>query len=475
MGKTKRKNSSPLMKDSGKTRKTVEEEILEEVEETDNASRGGTMEEMITDLKKFIQKENAASGKSLAEQIRKSNEERMTALEASLTFALEANETLAKRLVEVEQRAEKAEKELRDSSKRMAAVEEQLDQLHQRQLLSWLIFCGPVIPRRTDAGNGEDTARLLCSMVRQFMGYTLHMEQIGEIQREQKQIRVRFNEVGGGSDRHFLLRHKTRLRGSGLYIREWLTPFRQNIFQELMQLKRNHQISTAFTRDGIAFVIVSQRDRPRPIRTLLALERLIQALSEPHGRTRAPEHQHRHADDTEAAGSEDADVTVISMESGRSQQRDRRAEDLQDGGTEVGVDRRRAPSGEVDGRQAESSSAAAGPHSAAAGPTSVSGGSPDAADADGPPSAAAAPRSSTDELLSAAAGSRSAAGELRSDAAGAESAAEVSRPAGTAAESRSYRREEGLTTGTSGGGLRRRYGGDIRRYASVNSGHSKCD
>ena len=483
------------MKDSNKTRKTAEEQTEEEVEVTDLRSQSGPMAEMIMDLKKFIQKENAASCKSLAEQIRKGNEERMTALEASLNFALETNETLAKRLVEVERRAEKAERELRDSSKRMAAVEEQLDQLQQRDLLNWLIFCGPVIPRRSDTGGGEDPVRLIGSMIQEFMGYTMNREQIGEIHREQKQIRVRFNDVGDGSDRHFLLRHKTRLRGSGLYIREWLTPARQSIFQELMQLKRNNRISTVFTRDGIAFVIVSQRDRPRPIRTLLALERLIQALSESHGRTRAPEHQPQSAEDTEGAGPEETDVTVVSVESGRSQRREApgnsgqadglraeasasetRARPRHDGRAEAGVDWRRATPDGVGGRRAESGSAAAGPRSAASEPRPVTRGSPAAADADGQRSDATTPRSSADGPLSAAAGTRAAAGELRSDAAGAESAAEVSRPDGAAAESRSYRREEGRRlTGTSGGGLRRRYGGDIRQYASVTGGHSKCD
>ena len=46
--------------------------------------------------------------------------------------------------------------------------------------------------------------------------------------------------------------------------------------------------STAFTRDGTIFVIETQRDRPRPARSLAALERLIKTLSQLHDQTRAP-------------------------------------------------------------------------------------------------------------------------------------------------------------------------------------------
>ena len=112
------------MKEDPKTRKTAEEEDVEEVEDTESARQAGRFGGMIEELKQFIRDENSSNSKKLAEDIRRHNEERMEALETSLAFALEANETLAKRLAEVEKRAERAERELLDSSRRMFAIEE---------------------------------------------------------------------------------------------------------------------------------------------------------------------------------------------------------------------------------------------------------------------------------------------------------------------------------------------------------------
>ena len=90
------------------------------------------------------------------------------------------------------------------------------------------------------------------------MDYEMDTRQLVAVYREEKRIRVRFNTVTAGSDRHFLVRNKTRLRGTGLYIRERLTPFRQRIFNDMLQVKRNKQISTVFTKEGTVFVVVGR-------------------------------------------------------------------------------------------------------------------------------------------------------------------------------------------------------------------------
>ena len=459
MGRSKRKTTSPMMKEGSKTRRTTEEEI--QVEETDSASQAEPVGDLIADLKSFIKNENAVTSKKLSEEIRRHNEERMTALETSLSFALETGETLAKRLSEVEKRAEKAEQGLYDSSKRMAAIEEQLDQLQQRDLQNWLIFSGPAVSHRADAGSGETPARLLYSKVLQYMDYAMDMEQVDEIRREDRQIRVRFNAVGVRSDRYFLVRNKTRLRGSGLYIRECLTPFRQGIFQELMQLKRRRQIHTVFTREGISFVVVDQKDRPRPIRTLAALERLIQVLSESYSQDRAPEHQLQRprARNTEAVAPMDtsamsressgqsqrrgqSDVTPMSRGSGQSQRRDAPGSDGRPQRTQS-----ERPATETPERQllnVDADGNAETDQGREATPEDGGGGCP--------------------EPRSAAAGQRWVASERQS----------------AAAEPLHGQRTEGrrpTEVATFASGIRRRYGGDIRKYVSVSSAgkHSKCD
>ena len=277
MGRSKRKTNSPLHKDGGKNPRTAD---AEDGGGSQAGQDGDSDLDVIADLKEFIRTENARNNRSLAEELRRHNEERMTALESSLSFALATNETLAKRLVEVEQQAQQAERHYRHHAERLATVEDQLDQLQQRELQGWLVFSGPAIPRAPRSGRGEDAAQQLQELIRSLMNYDLDMRQIGELQRDERQIRVHFTTVAAGSDKFFLVRNKTRLKGTGLYIRERLTPFRQWLFNELLKLKRGSHINTVFTREGTVFVVTSQQDRPRPVRSEAALERLRRHLTE---------------------------------------------------------------------------------------------------------------------------------------------------------------------------------------------------
>ena len=279
MGKSKRKNVSPLQKDAGKSRRTGEDEAAPEAEE-DSLSQGGWNDGMMTDLKEFIRREIISSNQALTENMRKYNEERVSALESSLSFALATNETLAKRLSAVEARASQAESDFRMCVKRMSELEQELDQLQQTDLRDWLVFSGPAIPRASRSDRSQDVGRLLRSMLQQLMSFSLDMQQVAELRREERLILVRFSTSAAGSDRYLLIRNKTRLRGTGLYIREKLTPARQQIFNKLMQLKREDKVSTVFTRDGTVFVVVGQRGRPRPVRSEVALERLTRELAE---------------------------------------------------------------------------------------------------------------------------------------------------------------------------------------------------
>ena len=117
------------------------------------------------------------------------------------------------------------------------------------------------------------------------MGFSMDMQQVAELRREERQIFVKFSTSAAGSGRYLLIRNRTRLRGSGLYIKENITPDRQQIFNKLIQLNREDRVSssTVFTRDGTVFVVVGQRDRPRPVRSEVALERLTRAVAEMNG------------------------------------------------------------------------------------------------------------------------------------------------------------------------------------------------
>ena len=279
-GKSKRKNTSPLMNDMAKNRRTGEEDEGDVEIVGSNDITQSDAEATIADLKEFIRHENQESRKSITEEIKRYNEERIVAIENSLTFALTVNETLSKRLAAVEQRAERSEQDFLQCARRICALEDELDSTHQSRLLDWLIFSGPAIPRRPRDSRGEDIPRLLVTLLERLLDFQLDMGQVSEVQREERQLRVRFTSARPGSDRDVLFRNKTRLRGTGLYIRESLTPRRLAVFNELAAKKRERKIVTVFTRGGTVFAVVSQGDRPRPVRSEEALRRLCSSLEE---------------------------------------------------------------------------------------------------------------------------------------------------------------------------------------------------
>ena len=279
MGKSKRKTTSPLQKEGGKIRRTEGEDDVSDMNE-DSRSQGAEKGDLLADLKEFISRENARNSRALMEDMRRYQDERMSAIENSLSFALTTAETMAKRLSEVEQRAQQAESDFRLCVKRMAEMEQELDGLQQKELKDWLVFSGPVIPRLSRSNKNEDASQLLRGMLQHFMDFSMDMQQVLELHREERQINVRFTTTAAGSDRYILVRNKTKLRGSGLYIREKLTSNRQKIFNDLLQLKRENKVTSVFTRDGAVFVVVDRRDRPRPVRSDVALERLARELAE---------------------------------------------------------------------------------------------------------------------------------------------------------------------------------------------------
>ena len=170
MGKSKRKNASPLVNDVTKNRRTGEDEEDDaEVLRENSSAQSGSDDATLTDLKQFIRRENQESRKSITEEIKRHSEERIAALENSLSFALTVNETLSKRLAVVEKRAEQAEQDFLHCARRICAMEDELDSMHQARLLDWLIFSGPVIPRRPRDGR-EDTPRMLAAMLEQLTG-----------------------------------------------------------------------------------------------------------------------------------------------------------------------------------------------------------------------------------------------------------------------------------------------------------------
>ena len=87
---------------------------------------------------------------------------------------------------------------------------------------------------------------------------------------------VDFTSSAPGSERDALFRSKVKLKGSGLNIAESLTPRRQAMFQNLLQLKRKKKIFSVFTRSGN--ILVTRSRDSAPVR--VADPEAVSALSE---------------------------------------------------------------------------------------------------------------------------------------------------------------------------------------------------
>ena len=84
----------------------------------------------------------------------------------------------------------------------------------------------------------------------------MHDEQISRANRIQSgKIVVKFNRTGPGSDKEQVWRLRTKLRGKDLYVQESLTEGRQEIFQTLLQARKDGRIFFAFTQGGKIFYI----------------------------------------------------------------------------------------------------------------------------------------------------------------------------------------------------------------------------
>ena len=166
---------------------------------------------------------------------------------------------------------------LTDIQRRLDYLEQENDSLQQRTRQACLIFTGSAIPAPSQE---EETGKLLKELLFKHMRFDLDLSQVKRAFRLRNQnILVEFSSVVSGSDRDSIYRQKTRLQGSGLFISESLTPRRQGMLQDLLQLKRAKQIWTVFTQSGNIFVRKTHNASPIKIPDMSAVHRLKEEVS----------------------------------------------------------------------------------------------------------------------------------------------------------------------------------------------------
>ena len=85
---------------------------------------------------------------------------------------------------------------------------------------------------------------------------------------------MEFTSSGPGSDRDIVYRSRAKLRGSGLFVSESLTPRRQAMFMDLLSLKKEGRIFSVFTRSGDILACKSRDSAPVRVADHEAVRRL---------------------------------------------------------------------------------------------------------------------------------------------------------------------------------------------------------
>lgn len=211
---------------------------------------------MYAELKLFITQENAKTVK----EIKDSNERRLVAIEDALSFAMDSLTAVSERQRTASQDIQRLQRETEDLKQRLQQLEDSEDRQQQARRLVCLIFSGPELQRQTCR---EDAARLIKAVVQRYLGHSLDSSQVRTMIRlNNGKMIVEFTTTGHGSDRDIIYRSKSKLKGSGLYIAESLTPRRQAMFSQLLQLKREGTIFSVFTRSGDILVCRSRNSAP---------------------------------------------------------------------------------------------------------------------------------------------------------------------------------------------------------------------
>ena len=234
-------------------------------------SGGKGLCEEICELKDYIKEELS----KLREEFKGWSEARLAAVEEAVSFALDSVAAASAKASAAESEANRAISELETVSQRLRRVEEVTDATEQNARLDLLVFSGKVIPKsRPD----ENCALLVCKLLEEHMGYRVNDEQISRAHRIQSgKTVVKFNRTGPGSDKEQVWRLRTKLRGKDLYVQESLTERRQEIFQILLQARKDGRIFSAFTQGGKIFYKSSFKDYPHRVSSMDAALALVRA------------------------------------------------------------------------------------------------------------------------------------------------------------------------------------------------------
>ena len=229
------------------------------------------LSEEICDLKDYIKAELS----QLREEFKGWSEARLAAVEHAVEFALDSVSAASAKAVAAEAEAKRAISGLETVSERLRHLEDRCDNAEQNSRLDLLVFSGKAIPKsRPD----ENSALIVRQLLEEHMGYRLNETEINRAHRiPSGKIVVKFNRTGPSSEKEQVWKQKSRLRGKNLYVQESLTERRQEIFQALLQARRDGKIFSVFTQGGKVYYKMSFQDFPHRASSVEAVADIVRA------------------------------------------------------------------------------------------------------------------------------------------------------------------------------------------------------
>ena len=199
------------------------------------------------ELKALIVSETAKCVKEIKD-FKESIGRRLRAVEVAVDFAMDSTTAASNRQKAADASIVELQKETAELKRRLLQFELNDDHLQQQKRLNSLIFSGPALQAES---RREAAANLIESLIRQYIKHALDRAQVKNLIRLRNgKVIFEFTSSAPGSDRDIVYRSRAKLKGSGLFVAESLTPRRQAIFADLLRLKKQGRIFAVFTRSG---------------------------------------------------------------------------------------------------------------------------------------------------------------------------------------------------------------------------------
>ena len=158
----------------------------------------------------------------------------------------------------------------------VSVVEERLEKLEQNINSNILICRGTGVESLIEESSAGTTKpnleRLKGDVCKAVCGEDLTSVDIGNMQvtlfgKDKKKVKI---DCRNPSSKLFLVKQARRKRPEGIYVSEYLTPSKVNIFYNLRQLKKQHpdKIQAVFTRGGNLFYRLNNSDREVRVNSL---------------------------------------------------------------------------------------------------------------------------------------------------------------------------------------------------------------